>query len=96
MEIGAKHAKTCMQCVNIPTEHPFCKPSLVVGKIVGVFLLPFPIFTKRHSSISGVCERERETERDVTGGRGLGAPQNIRRPTIRQGFPTFSIQLEHS
>ncbi len=32
MQIGAKYAKTCMQRVQIPTELPFCIPSLVVGK----------------------------------------------------------------
>ncbi len=31
-QIGAKRAKTCKQCVHIPTELPFCKPPLVVGQ----------------------------------------------------------------
>ena len=31
LPIGTKYAKTCMQCVYIPTELPFCIPPLVVG-----------------------------------------------------------------
>ena len=31
IKIGTKCAKTCMQCVYIPTELPFCIPPLVVG-----------------------------------------------------------------
>ena len=31
IQVGAKRAKTCMQCVHIPTEPPFCIPPLVVG-----------------------------------------------------------------
>ena len=31
MEIGAKRAKACMQCVHIPTGLSFCTPPLVVG-----------------------------------------------------------------
>ncbi len=31
IQIGGKRAKTCMQCVDIPTELPFCVPPLVVG-----------------------------------------------------------------
>ncbi len=31
IQIGAKRAKTCMQCVHIPTELPFWKPLFVVG-----------------------------------------------------------------
>ncbi len=26
MQIDAKRAKTCMQCVRVPTELPFCMP----------------------------------------------------------------------
>ena len=33
MQIGAERAKTCTQCVYIPTELPFCVPPLVVGKL---------------------------------------------------------------
>ncbi len=33
MQVGAKRAKTCMQCVRcVPTELPFCMPPLVVGQ----------------------------------------------------------------
>ncbi len=31
IQIGAKLAKRCMQCVHIPTELPVCMPPLVVG-----------------------------------------------------------------
>ncbi len=31
VQIGAKRAKSCIQCVCIPTELPFCIPPLVVG-----------------------------------------------------------------
>ncbi len=31
IHIGTKRAKTCMQCVYIPTELPFCMPPLAVG-----------------------------------------------------------------
>ena len=31
LQIGAKRAKACMQCVYISSELPFCMPSLVVG-----------------------------------------------------------------
>ena len=31
IQIVTKRAKTCMQCVHIPTELPFCTPPLVVG-----------------------------------------------------------------
>ncbi len=31
MQIDAKCARTCMQCVHIATELPFCIPPLVVG-----------------------------------------------------------------
>ena len=31
IQIGTKRAKTCTQCVDIPTELPFCIPPLVVG-----------------------------------------------------------------
>ncbi len=31
IQISAKHAKTCMQCVCTPTDLPFCIPPLVVG-----------------------------------------------------------------
>ena len=34
IQISAKRAKkTCMQCVHIPAELPFCIPPLVVGKV---------------------------------------------------------------
>ncbi len=31
VQTGAKRAKTCMQCVHVPTELPLCIPPLVVG-----------------------------------------------------------------
>ncbi len=31
IQISAKRAITCMQCVHIPTELPFCMPPLLVG-----------------------------------------------------------------
>ena len=31
MQVGAKHANACAQCVRVPTELPFCLPPLVVG-----------------------------------------------------------------
>ena len=31
IQIGTKQAKTCMQCLHVPTELPFCIPPLVVG-----------------------------------------------------------------
>ena len=34
MQIDAKRAKTCVQCVRIPTELPFCIPPLVVGYVL--------------------------------------------------------------
>ncbi len=33
IQVGAKLAKTCMNCVHIPTELPFCAPPLVVGHL---------------------------------------------------------------
>ncbi len=33
MQIGAKRAKTCMHCVHVPTELPFCTPLLAVGQL---------------------------------------------------------------
>ncbi len=51
MQIGTKHAKTCMRSVCIPTELPFCLPPLVVGHFfVGCF--PAPITRIPPSSFS--------------------------------------------
>ncbi len=33
IQIGAKRAKMCMQCVHIPNQLPFCTSPLVVGKV---------------------------------------------------------------
>ena len=35
MQIGAKRANTCTQCVHVPTEFPFCIPPLLVGSAIG-------------------------------------------------------------
>ncbi len=35
IQIGARRAKTCVQCVHIPTELPLCIPPLVVGQVLG-------------------------------------------------------------
>ena len=32
MQVGARRAKTCTQCVRIPTELQLCMPPLVAGK----------------------------------------------------------------
>ncbi len=33
IQVSAKHAKTCMQLVHIPTNLPFCIPLFVVGRV---------------------------------------------------------------
>ena len=33
LQVGAKRAKTCMQCLHVPTELPLCMPPLVVGEL---------------------------------------------------------------
>ncbi len=33
IQIGAKSAKTCIQCACVPTEPPFCIPPLLVGSV---------------------------------------------------------------
>ena len=39
IQIGAKLAKICMQCVHIPTKFPFCIQPLVVGQELFQLLL---------------------------------------------------------
>ena len=34
VQVGAKRAKTCMQCVYIRTEFPFCTAQLLVGYLI--------------------------------------------------------------
>ena len=43
MQTGAKHAKTCMERVRIPTELQFCVPSVMVGCTV---LVPYLLMSK--------------------------------------------------
>ncbi len=40
IQISAKRAKMCMQCVHVPTELIFCIPPLVVGYVFFFFLIP--------------------------------------------------------
>ncbi len=39
IQVGAKRAKTCMHCVHLPTELPFCIPPLVVGNPASHFII---------------------------------------------------------
>ncbi len=55
MRIGAKRAKTCVQCVCIPTELPFCMSPLVVGLVPFFF---FFFFEGNNDNKEARAERE--------------------------------------
>ncbi len=57
MQIGAKRAKTCMQCVHIPTELPFCMPPLVVGQLSSSSSSPPP--PTGSAAVCGACKADR-------------------------------------
>ena len=87
MQIGTKHAKTCMRSVCIPTELPFCLPPLVVGHFfVGCF--PAPITRIPPSSFSPPPPEA--PGRSVTNlpkfGKRIGGERRKKRPPEKKNF----------
>ncbi len=49
IKIGARRVKTCMQCVRIPTELPFCMPAVVVKLRASINCKLGPLLKKKKS-----------------------------------------------
>ncbi len=75
-QIGAKRAKTCVQCAHIPTELPFCIPPLVVGLPPP----PFPLFWE------AVAGREQHRSHRINQGTHL-ISDNAHRKRERDSYP---------